>query len=604
MKVALLRATTTGERGAWMVAGAFVGVLVAAATIVLSVWPMSDSTLVADLLAVVYLTWGTGWVLGPLRGSAPLLRAEHFAMLPIPGRRLAAGLLAAAFVGVGAAVTLLALLSLVTYAARLGLASVLVAVPVVVLQLAVLVAGSQVAAAMFSRVALARTGAALNGALLAIVMVLAQSGWILVVGLVVSDILVEGFPAHWATTLRAVPTGWGLVVVEAVDGGSWLLALAAFAGMVVLVAVLIAVWARTLERPRGSRPVVRGSARPRGRERAVTTQVGAVLRKELYSWWRDPARTSAVVASVTWGVATAALPLTFGEKASLPWAAPLIAVMAATYMANLYGLDGTGIWLTIQTCSERADLRARQWAYIAVFAPITVLVAVGFTMWSGLGWAWPWVIGLLAATLGGGAGLVAWFSVYMPSPGLDPHQRADNPLESADDSVGAAFVMFFAALVPPLPAAAVLTLGTVLEDPVLVWAGAAVGIATGVLVAWALGHIAARRLVATAPDVLFLMRTGRTVVATTVDDPDAAVPNPLVQTLAWTLGSLALFPQGLVPIVLKLSGNDDTKVWFLAMYLPGALGWITAFAMAAVGLTLYVVAIADLRHPPAAAARR
>jgi ABC-2 type transport system permease protein len=213
------------------------------------------------------------------------------------------------------------------------------------------------------------------------------------------------------------------------------------------------------------------------------------------------------------------------------------------------------------------------------------------------------VSGLLAATLGGGAGLVAWFSVYMPTPGLDPHQRADNPLETADDSVGVAFVVFFAALVPPLPAAGVLTLGTVLEDPVLVWAGAAVGIATGVLVSWALGHVAARRLVATAPDLLFLMRTSHTVGATTVADPDAAVPNPVVQTLAWTLGSLAMFPQGLVPIVLKLTGNDDTKVWFLAMYLPGALGWITAFAMVAVGLTLYGVAIADLRHPSKAPQR-
>src|SRR5690606_14166661 len=103
------------------------------------------------------------------------------------------------------------------------------------------------------------------------------------------------------------------------------------------------------------------------------------------------------------------------------------------------------------------------------------------------------------------------------SPGLDPHQRADNPLETSDDDIGSGFVVFFAALVPPLPAAGLLTLGMLRDDPVLTWAGTTVGIATGIGVAWWLGHLAAKRLAATAPELLFLMRTGR-AVTTTVDD--------------------------------------------------------------------------------------
>ncbi len=596
MKVALLRGTTTGERGMWMLTGATVGVLLAAGTIVLSLWRLSDPGLLPDLLAVVYLTWGIGWILGPLRASAPLLRAEHFAMLPIPRRRLAAGLLATAFVGVGAPVTLLALVSLATYAGRLGIVAVLVAIPAAALQLVVLVTLSRVAAAMFAKVARVRTGAALNGALLAIVMVLLQSGWMLIVGLAVSDVLTDGFPAHWSTALRAAPTGWGLVAIEAADDSAWLLALAALAGMVVLITVSMAVWGRTLGEPRGGRAVIRGPRLTHGRPgRAAAGPTGAVMRKELRTWWRDPVRTSAIVGSITWGAATALLPLTFDEKVLLPWAAPLIAVMAATYMANLYGYDGTGIWLTIQTATERTDLRARQLAYLAVFTPITVAVAVGFTTWSDMAWTWPWVLGLLAATLGGGAGLVAWFSVYTPSPGLDPHQRADNPLETSDDDIGSGFVVFFAALVPPLPAAGLLTLGMLRDDPVLTWAGTTVGIATGIGVAWWLGHLAAKRLAATAPELLFLMRTGR-AVTTTVDDADAPEPNMVLQTVAWTLGSLALFAQGIVPIVMKLSGNHDVKVWFLAMYLPEPVGWITAITMITIGATLYGVALVDLRR--------
>jgi hypothetical protein len=592
MKVVLLRSTTTAERGAWIVAGATAGVLLAAGTILLSLWPRTEPGLVADLLAAVYLSWAVGWILGPLRASAPLLCAEHFVMLPIPRRRLAAGLLTTAFVGVGAPVTLLALLSLMFYAGRLGIATLVVAVPAVVLQLTVLVTLSRLAEAMFGRVARVRTGAALSGVLTAMLMVLAQSGWMLVVGLAMSGVVTDGLPDHWSAALRVVPSGWGLTAVEAADEGAWLLAAGALGGMAGLVAAALAVSARALGRPRPERAMIRGPRRPRPIGRRGTGAVGAVLGKELRTWWRDPGRTGAIVGSVTWGLATAALPLVFGETAMLPWAAPMIAAMAATSMANLYGDDGTAIWLTIQTTSERADVRARQWAYLAVFAPITVAIAVGSTLWSRDAWAWPWVLALLGATLGGGTGLIAWCSVHMPSPGID--HRRDRPVEHADEQIGTAFVVFCASLVPPLPAAGLLVLGSVRDDRWIVWSGVAVGIATGVLVAWGLGRAAARHLAATSPELLLLMRAGRAVAPAV--DPDDRRSDHLRQTLAWTVGSLALFAQGLVPVVLKLTGSHDVRVWFLGMYLPEPFGWITAVVMIGVGMASYGLAVADLRR--------
>jgi hypothetical protein len=48
------------------------------------------------------------------------VRAEHFALTPVPPRRLAVGLLGAAFAGIATAVTLLAFISLVIFGARLG----------------------------------------------------------------------------------------------------------------------------------------------------------------------------------------------------------------------------------------------------------------------------------------------------------------------------------------------------------------------------------------------------------------------------------------------------------------------------------------------------
>ncbi|MPY92293.1 MAG: hypothetical protein GEV08_04260 [Acidimicrobiia bacterium] len=293
MKVALLRGATTGDRAAWMVTGATVGVGLALGTIVLSLLRPADPQLVPDLL----------------------------------------------------------------------------------LQLTLVVLLSQAASAMFAKVARPRTGAALNGVLLALVMVLSQSGWMVVIGLIASGVLTDGLPAGVTTATRVAPPGWGLAAVEAVAGGDWWVGAAAMGGHGGAGGVLIAVLGRSLGEPRGARAVIRGPSVARQAGRFGSGPAGAVLGKELRTWRRGRARTSAIAAPVAWGMATASLPLTFGETALLPWAAPLIAVVAATYMANLYGGDGTGVWLTIQTGSERADLFARQWAYLAVFTPITVLIA-------------------------------------------------------------------------------------------------------------------------------------------------------------------------------------------------------------------------------------
>ena len=50
--------------------------------------------------------------------------------------------------------------------------------------------------------------------------------------------------------------------------------------------------------------------------------------------------------------------------------------------------------------------------------------------------------------------------------------------------------------------------------------------------------------------------------------------------------------------MLKLTGNHDVKVWFLAMYLPDPCCWITAITMVALGATLDAAAITDLRRHP------
>ena len=185
--------------------------------------------MVGDLLGVVYALWLLGWVVGPVWAGAPVLRAEHFALLPVPRLRLATGLLGAAFAGITTLVTLLAFTSLVIFAARLGVAAVLIAVPAMILQLALVVLLSRVAAAGFGSASKGRTGAALIGLMVAGLLVLSQSGWMVFVAIQSWGMLSTGPPPVLVTLTRALPSGWGLTAVESAARSDWLPAAGALA---------------------------------------------------------------------------------------------------------------------------------------------------------------------------------------------------------------------------------------------------------------------------------------------------------------------------------------------------------------------------------------
>ena len=57
-----------------------------------------------------------------------------------------------------------------------------------------------------------------------------------------------------------------------------------------------------------------------------------------------------------------------------------------------------------------------------------------------------------------------------------------------------------------------------------------------------------------------------------------------------TVGWIPLFPQGIVPLVMQLTGVPS-RSWFLALYLPQPLQWLTAVAMVALGLALLAAGV-------------
>ena len=257
----------------------------------------------------------------------------------------------------------------------------------------------------------------------------------------------------FATLVRALPSGWGLYAVEAAGRSDWLTAVGVLAGLAAAIALLLLAWSWKLGSPRAARATIRGARRVRIRRAGpLSGPVGGVAVKELRTWRRDPLRVQTIAVSLPWALGTCLLPLTFGSKVLLPWAGPAMALTAVTSSVNLYGQDGTALWLTLVIPgAERNDVRGRQRAFLFLFGPVVTVAAVALTALAGPAWTWPWVLALTPALLGGGIGLLAWMSVAALAPGPDPHRRPDNPMDNAD-ATGPAYVMFWVGLLPCLPA--------------------------------------------------------------------------------------------------------------------------------------------------------
>lgn len=596
MKLAVLRHSVAGTRATWLTTtGVAVGLALAAGTIWVATRGFSEQQALLDLLALLLAMWMLGWMIAPAWAGQPVLRAEFFRLEPVSTRRLAVGLLASAFVGAGAAITLVAFAALVTFAARIGGGPAIgVAVPAAILQLVLVVLLSRLSAWLFGALARSRVGALVTAVITAAMLVLAQSGWVVFIAL--DTVLRTGFSPAFSIVVRSLPSGWGLVAIDAAARSAWPLAGAALGGMVVLAALLFAVWSRLLGSDGPARRVVRGSTKERAAHRAWGSGgTSAAYTKELRTWRRDSVRVQNLAVAPAFAILCALLPLIFGSTAFLPFAGALTALMATATCANLYGFDGTALWFTlVMPGTERADVRGRQLAWLTLVAPLSLGLTVAGTALHGDAAIWPWALTATTAALGAGVGLLPLVAVDQLVPGPDPHEIKDSPLDHGD-TTGQGFVALFLVLAAALPSVGVVALGQVVGSGALRWAGVAVGVLSGVLYFWLFGRAAGRHLQARGPELLSMMRAGQQGQHREQADGSPSVLGSMSEgrrRLLWSsflLGCLALFPQGLVPLAIKVSGNIS-RVWFLALYLPDQWQWPAVAVFVALGVLAFAFA--------------
>lgn len=519
MKMRVLRHSFKGLTGFYLVFGALFGLAVAAAFLVYLAVQPAGITVGADVAAAVFAVWTLGWLFGPILtgGGDETLHPENFALLPVRPTTLAFGLLGASLAGVAPIVSALVFAGLVLVAIPAGVVTVVVAVLAAVLQLALAVLASKVVIAGIGALLGSRRGKDL-AVLLASLAGLAYFP----ASLAIQHLgpLVTGASSPVLTgVLRGLPTGWGSAAVVGAAAGDLLPAVGWLAALAVLDGLLLVAWSRLLARrltttaatagPRKAKAVATAGRRSR-RALLPDSPLGAVIGKELVMWRRDAQRRTLMLSAIAIGVI---LPVVWSMQGigtgGMAFGAIWVVVFASIQVGNLYGLDGTAVWQTVLTPgAARVDVRGRQWAWALVVAPAVVAMVAILPAVTGSAGSYPWLLGIIPAIFGAGAGTVVLASVRAPYP--MPTTRNRNPFASGGRPSAAnllailvIMLLLFATAIPPL---VLLVVGQIAALPVLTWLAVPLGVAIGVGAAFWFGRMAHRRLETGGPEVLAAVR--------------------------------------------------------------------------------------------------
>jgi ABC-2 type transport system permease protein len=520
-KFTLLRHGAKGLRTAgWAIGGA----------LVIATWSAAvragDDEVRGGLLALLFAGWTLGAAVGPvLLSGAGVLRPDYFGLLPIERRALGRGLLVSSFVGVASAFVLLAFLASAVHAVSISPATLVVVFVGAPLTWLFAVTLSRLVYGLLGAAMRSKVGVEIAGIQFGLFFAAMFTGWMVVQSAIQSipGLLQNGLPEGPITAvLDAFPSSWTLLAVESAGEGDWgsagllLLALAALDAVLVVAAIALLTPrtepARTRTRGRRRSPglVAGGGLLPK-------SQLGAVIGKEYRQWTRDPWRALELRTAVWTGIAIGAFALISVQYSVVAgFAGLVVAFMLCLSGLNLYGQDGTAVWLQIvgqDATSIRSDVRGRQWATLLVFLPHAVLISAVFVLLGGHFWVIPILIAALPALFGTASGVAVLISAVGVSPGVDPRRRV-GPNDATGNLNVQVWIAMLLTLVGVLPTGAVVVLGLVV--PALaalggVWTAVTVvvGLANGVVMAWLFGRLAIAYLGTRMPDVYTRIRYGR-----------------------------------------------------------------------------------------------
>lgn len=461
---------------------------------------------VAALTVPIFTTVTLLWVVLSLAaaGVDNVLDPARFAVLPLPARTLARGLLAAALTGIPAV-----MLSALALAQCVAWAGTPVAVPFAlvggVIGVLTAIVASRAVTTVLARVMTSRTGRLVGAMIVSLATLLP-----LALNLVVSrgrrvDALFAFDARPVARAASWIPTGWAWGLPFDVATGRWGTAVLHLLLSVALLVGLYLVWVRQLERMLTS-PLTSSGGQRIGRGRFLPlllgpTPTGTVAARRVRAWYRD----SRLV-----GIAlrTAVLPVFFVLQAVITGSPGLagtgcvtLAVFAGLTLMNDLAFDGEAWWLHVSTGLRGWEDRAgRALASLVVFGPPVLLTYVVSVRLGVISQALAWGAVVVASFLGALA-LALAVGAYLP--GTAP-RTGGNPFAATSGGAAqgclTAIISFVGPLVLILPviAAAILTA----SRPGWGWAVLVGATVYGVVLLVVAVVVGGRRIDARAPELL------------------------------------------------------------------------------------------------------
>lgn len=453
--------------------------LVASLLMALGAGVLATASLVAlrlvdlDLAGAGVVVVGTvvvvAWAVVPVLASTDEVMNDpaRFALLPLPGRRLAVGLLVASSVGPFPVVTLVSSLALAVTFSRgpLPAVSVLVALLGGVLGTLTCLLGSRAVLTSAASLLARRRGrefaigvGVLVASLLGLVgPALALLGDRLQTGAVDAAVRVlawSPFAAAWAMPWAAAEGRWAAVAGRALVAGATL-------------ALLWWLYERAVRsrlRPSGSggsraRTPQRGRPAGTGRRPLLPdTPLGALTHRSLRYWVRDSRYVVSVIALPVVTAVLLVVPTLSGSPPGLALVTgPLVGLLLSLTMLNELALDGSAVWTSLAAgVRGRDDRAARTLGLLLWAAPLTVVVAVAGAEVGGRPELAPALTGLAVGALLVGNAVATVSSVALPFP-VPP--AGSNPFAGNPGSGTAALVQQGLSILVLLPLLAPL-LGT------------------------------------------------------------------------------------------------------------------------------------------------
>jgi len=494
LKLSLLRNGL--RRSVWKLVGLVLGGLYGLGVVVMAVIGLTSLRfagvqIASSVTVIAFSALTIGWLVFSLLvfGVDETVDPARFALLPVPARRLAPGLLLSAVVGLPGLATVVVALGLIgTWSIDvLPLLATLVAIPIGV-----------VLCVLWTRAVTGLLAQVLASRRFRDVAIVVLTLFFVGIGLL-SSVIGNAASRDPQALLRLLhrggevlgwtPFGWIWVLPGAVAQGQWRGAGLRLVLALALVVLLWRVWVRVLERNLTS-PLESGAQSKAVRstsklaELMPATPAGAVALRCLRYWRRDPRYLAALVSLIVLPVVILGTQLLAPARSTTVMALTpvLIGFMMAPSMAADLAYDGTAVSAHVLSGMRGRDDRAgRVLSAMIILTPVIVLALVACTVVSGRLDLLPITLALTTTFMLSGLGIAMWAGVIFPGKAPPP---GANPFSSSGSGGLPALISFAVSsgltLAVGLPTIALVVASFWVDW--LEWVALVVGVAIGVLV--------------------------------------------------------------------------------------------------------------------------